>query len=139
MGKPHDSGLRKLLIYRWMIWGILIMNFVVVHFQRMVIGVVREDLVWEFNVSAVTFANIGSVYFYIYMLMQIPSGLLADSLGPRRTITAGMVFAGLGSIIFGLAPSVFWVFAGRALVGFGVSVVFASILKTISQWFRTGI
>ena len=135
--EKHLGQIKKLLTYRWVIWGVLILTFIMAHFHRMAIGVVRDDLVWEFNVSAVTFANIGSVYFYLYMLMQLPAGFLADSLGPRVTVTAGTVISALGSIIFALAPNVFWIFVGRAMVGLGVSVVFVSILKIISQWYKT--
>jgi len=136
MGKNPDCRIKKLLTYRWVVWGILILTYITVHFHRLAMGVVRDELVWEFNVSATTFANIGSTYFYVYMLMQIPAGLLADSLGPRKTVAVGTVVSGVGSIIFGLAPGIFWVFAGRVLVGFGVSVVFISILKIQSQWFK---
>lgn len=31
--------------------------------------------------SNITFANLSSTYFYAYMLMQIPSGILADYIG----------------------------------------------------------
>ena len=37
--------------------------------------------------------------------MQIPTGVLVDTLGPRRVLTAGGVVAGVGSILFGLADS----------------------------------
>ena len=137
MEKQFDRLIKKLLTYRWVVWGVLVIAFIMVHFYRMSIGVVRDDLVLEFNISAITFANIGSAYFYIYMVMQIPSGLLADSLGPRVTVAAGTFISGLGSIIFGLAPSIFWIMAGRVLVGLGLSVIYISILKIIAQWFKT--
>ncbi len=68
--------------------------------------------------------------------MQIPVGLLADSLGARITVSLGMFLAGAGSVIFGFAPSSLWLFIGRFLVGIGVSTVFVSIMKIQSQWYR---
>lgn len=68
--------------------------------------------------------------------MQLPSGVLADTVGPRRLFTAGSVVAGAGSILFALAPGVGMLLAGRALVGFGVAVAFISVLKLIASWFR---
>jgi sugar phosphate permease len=76
------------------------------------------------------------MYFYAYMAMQVPVGMLADTLGARATVTAGMIIAGAGSALFGLAPSPGLLFVGRFLVGIGVSTVFVSILKIQSQWFR---
>ena len=68
--------------------------------------------------------------------MQLPTGLLADSLGPRKTVTSFLFIATLGSLIFGLAPAVDVAVATRVMVGLGVSMVFISTMKILSQWFR---
>ncbi len=122
--------------YRWLIWGIMALSYVVVFFHRMAAGVVKDDLIQSFHISATTFANLGATYFYAYMLMQIPAGILADTLGARKTVTAGTLLAGVGSILFGFAPTVAVAFLGRLLVGMGVSVVFVCILKILSVWYR---
>lgn len=127
---------KKTSSYRWVIWGVLAIAFLIVYFHRLSVGVVKDELINEFGITGTTFANIGAMYFYAYMLMQIPSGILADTLGARKTVTIGMVFAGVGSIIFGFAPSIFWAYLGRLLVGLGVSVVFISILKILSEWYK---
>lgn len=121
--------------YRWFIWGVMAVAYIVVFFHRMAAGVVKDDLVQTFGISSTTFANIGAAYFYAYMVMQIPAGILADTLGARKTVTYGTLLAGIGSIIFGLAPGVQYAFLGRILVGLGVSVTFICILKIISEWF----
>lgn len=131
-----DVKVKRVMRYRWVVWGVLALAYLIVYFHRLAVGVVREDLVRDFAVSASTFANLGSAYFYAYLLMQIPSGMLADSLGARMTVTLGILSAGLGSVIFGLAPGISLAFFGRVLVGLGVSVVFISILKVQSRWFK---
>lgn len=132
----EENKVKKMLSYRWIVWGVLALAYIIVFFHRLAIGVVREDLVNTFGITGTTFANIGSTYFYAYMFMQIPSGILADSLGARKTVTLGTLLAGIGSVMFGLAPNLFMLFAGRLLVGIGVSVVFIAILKVQSQWFK---
>lgn len=136
MMQENQQRIKKMMTYRWAVWGVLALAYIIVFFHRLAIGVVREDLVKTFAISGTTFANIGSTYFYAYMIMQIPSGILADSLGARKTVTFGTFLAGLGSIVFGLAPNLFMVFLGRLMVGIGVSVVFIAILKIQSQWFK---
>lgn len=130
------TTLNKLMAYRWLVWGLLILTYIISFFHRLALGVLREELIGKFEISTTTFANISSTYFYVYMLMQIPTGMLADSLGARKTVTMGSIFAGIGSIIFGFAPSVYWVFIGRIFVGLGVSVVFVAILKIQTKWFK---
>jgi sugar phosphate permease len=126
---------RKPVAYRWVVWSVLILAYLVVFFHRLALGVVREDLTLAFGISATTFGNLGATYFYAYTLMQIPSGVLADSLGARKTVAYGTLLAAGGSILFGVSPTIGWAFAGRLLVGIGVSVVLIAILKILSQWF----
>jgi sugar phosphate permease len=102
--------------YRWLVWGTMALAYIVVFFHRMAAGVVKDNLVDAFNISNATFANLGAAYFYAYMLMQFPTGILADTWGARKTVTTGMLLAGAGSLIFGYAPSVGWAFLGRLLV-----------------------
>lgn len=124
------------LAYRWVIWGIMVLSFMVVFFHRLAAGVVRPDLEADFGLGASSFGLLASMYFYAYMLMQIPVGILADSLGARKTVTAGMILAGVGSILFAAAKGHGSLMFGRFLVGIGVSTVFICILKIQSRWFR---
>jgi predicted MFS family arabinose efflux permease len=79
--------------------------------------------------------TLAATYFYVYTLLQIPVGVLADTLGPRKILAAGSAIAAAGSLLFALAPV--WEVAaiGRTLVGIGVSVAFISILKLSAVWF----
>jgi sugar phosphate permease len=133
--KFAGSGYKYSTSYRWIVWGAMMLAYLIVHFHRMAIGVVREDLTIAFGISATAFGNLGATYFYAYTVMQLPSGILADTLGARKTVTYGTLLAGCGSILFGLSPSIGWAFAGRLLVGIGVSVVLVATLKILSQWF----
>lgn len=44
--------------------------------------------------------NLSAIYFYVYTIMQLPSGALSDTLGGRKTIFAGMLISGMGTIAF---------------------------------------
>ena len=122
--------------YRWIVWSIMLLSYMVVFFHRLAAAVVRQNLVDDFGLSGSAFGSLASMYFYAYMVMQIPVGYLADSLGARATVTFGMALAGTGSLLFGLAPNPVLLFAGRFLVGIGVSTVFIATLKVLSMWFR---
>jgi len=131
-----NSNIQKGYRYRWLVWGIMCTAYVIVFFHRIATGVVAGNLMAEFGVTGAALGNLGAVYFYVYMVMQIPSGVLADTLGARMTVAAGSLVAGIGSIVFGLAPNINMGYAGRFLVGLGVSVIFVSILKFQSEWFK---
>jgi sugar phosphate permease len=131
-----DLDKKKMLRYRWLIFAILALAYFFVYFHRLSLSVVADALVREFDTSASVMGLLGSVYFYCYACMQLPAGLMADSLGPRKTVTFFLLIAACGSLIFGLAQSITAAFAGRILVGFGVSMVFIPTMKILSQWFR---
>ena len=98
-------------------------------FHRVAPSSLAPDLMQAFEVGGAALGALAATYFYIYTCMQIPTGVLVDTLGPRRVLTAGGIVAGVGSALFGLAPGVEAAAAGRTLVGLGVSVAFVSLLK----------
>jgi sugar phosphate permease len=110
--------------------------FLLAFFHRLAPGAIAADLRATFGASATALGFIAAFYFYPYAAMQLPCGVLADSIGPRRLFTAGCLCAGIGSLLFGAAPNVMWLLVGRALVGFGVAVAFVSVLKLIASWYR---
>lgn len=131
---------KKSKYYPYIIWGIALLVYIIVFFHRVATGVVREEILTDFGLldskqGGTLFTLLGTMYMYAYMLMQVPTGILADTLGPRKTITLGALFAAVGSLIFGCSSTMVWAFVGRFLVGIGVSVVFVCILKLIVQWF----
>jgi len=121
--------------YRWVVWGILVSIYLIVFFHRLSVGVITGDLDKSFGMNATQIANLGAMYFYAYTVMQIPTGILVDHLGPKKTAIAGCIVAAFGSIIFALSINIPMAYLGRLLVGLGVSVIFLCVLKIQSNWF----
>ncbi len=122
--------------YRLIIFAVLGLAYFFVYFHRLSLSVVADDLARDFMASAEIVGLMGAMYFWCYAVMQLPAGLLSDSLGPRRTVTIFLSLAAIGSVMFGLAPNIPIAMAGRVLVGLGVSMVFIPTMKTLSKWFR---
>uniref|UniRef100_UPI0035685D80 MFS transporter n=1 Tax=Desulfosarcina sp. TaxID=2027861 RepID=UPI0035685D80 len=121
---------------KWLIFGILISTYILVYFHRMAPGVVSEFLMSDFHTTGTKLGSLSAIYFFVYAFMQLPSGVVADTLGIRTSIVSGNIVAGAGSLIFGLAGSFETACVGRFFVGIGVSVVFVSIMKSNSVWFH---
>ncbi|MEW6347903.1 MAG: MFS transporter [Thermodesulfobacteriota bacterium] len=131
-----DHLARKVLTYRWLIFGIMAVAYVFVYFHRLCPAVVANDLQKAFATSGAFMGLLASAYFYPYAIMQLPAGLLSDSLGPRVSVTVFLLLAGVGSILFGFCGNVESAIAARTLVGLGVAMVFIPCMKLQSQWFR---
>lgn len=132
----NDQQKAHLHRLRWTAFLIVGLAYILSFFHRFAPAAISADLQQAFDTSAVALGGLAATYFYVYTLMQIPTGVLVDTLGPRKTVTAGGVIAGVGSILFGLAPSLALASTGRLLVGLGVSVTFIAMLKLNAAWFR---
>jgi len=117
------------------VWGLGAALYLIGFFQRVAPAVVTQELMTEFAIGAAALGNLSAFYFYSYVAMQIPTGMLADHWGPRRLLTAGAAVAAFGGALFALSPSYLVVGIGRLLVGASVGVAFVSMLKLASHWF----
>jgi len=136
MYSRENSKQRTVLSHRWVIFLILAMGYAIVYFHRVAPAVVAPELVSSFGIKGVALGVLASAYFYPYAVMQLPSGLLSDSLGPRKTVTVFALVAGVGALIFGISPTFSVATMGRIMVGFGVSVLFVATLKILANWFE---
>lgn len=98
-------------------------------------GAVADDLSRDLGISGATLGNLTSMTFYSYAIMQIPVGIMVDTIGVRKICTTGMALTALGSILFGMSNSIGLAYFSRFIVGIGTSVIIVSILKVQAQWF----
>ncbi len=131
MNQPPIPPLRV----AWAIWALGAIFYLLGFFQRVAPAVMTQELMRDFQISAAALGNLSAFYFYSYVAMQIPTGIIADTWGPRRLLSTGSLVAGLGTIMFALAPSLVWANIGRLLIGGSVAVAFVGLLKLVSNWF----
>ena len=73
----------------WLVWGLAALFYLIGFFHRLAPAVMTQELMRDFDISAAALGNLSGFYFYSYWVMQIPTGVLADSWGPRRLLTFG--------------------------------------------------
>ena len=105
---------------RWFALGIVALAYILSFFQRFAPAGIAQDLAASFETSAASLGILAATYFYVYTLMQVPTGILVDTLGPRRILALGGLIGGAGSFLFGFAPSLELALVGRTLIGLGV-------------------
>jgi len=121
--------------HRWTAFTLVVLGFVLAFFHRVAPAAIAGELQQAFQVSGAALGGLAATYFYIYAVMQLPTGVLVDTLGPRRIVALGAVLAGIGSVAFGMAETLSTAAAGRTLAGLGVSVMFIAMLKINAAWF----
>jgi sugar phosphate permease len=120
---------------RWLTFLGLNLALIFVQLHRNSSGIIKSDLSAEFEMNATTFALFSSMYFYPYMTMQLPVGILSDKIGVRKTLSFCCVLMAVGTLIFASARSFGALCWGRAIIGVGVSAPMVCMNKSIPIWF----
>ncbi|MBZ4211376.1 MAG: MFS transporter [Rhodoferax sp.] len=131
MRQPSNSQQRRATLAL----AIVVATYALSFFQRFAPAGIAADLVAAFNTSASSLGALAATYFYVYTVMQVPTGILVDTLGPRRILLIGGLVGGVGSLLFALASGLELALVGRTLIGLGVSVTFIAMLKIIAVSF----
>src|SRR5690349_7291601 len=85
----------------WLIWGFAAIFYLGVFFLRAAPAVMTSELMRDFQIGAASLGNLSAFYFYSYVAMQIPVGVLTNSMGARKLLTLGAFLAALGTFLFG--------------------------------------
>ncbi len=119
----------------WLVWGLGAWLYFIGFYQRVAPAVMTDQLMSDFQIGAAALGNFSAFYFYSYVTMQIPTGLLVDHWGPRRLLTAGAGVAALGTAFFAMADHVVLANIGRLLIGGSVAVAWVTLMKIAMHWF----
>lgn len=125
---------KKYMFTAWLICGLGAVFYSYEYFLRISPSVIEQALRVHFNLSATGFGLLSAFYYYAYVPMQLPVGVLMDRFGPRRLLTAACVICVLGTFmfadtfLFGIAAM------GRFLVGLGSAFAFVGVLKLATIW-----
>jgi MFS family permease len=98
-------------------------------------GEILDGLMRSFSLTALGGGFLASAYYYIYVILQTPGGLLLDRFGPRRLLSTGAIVLMLGSALFSTTHFVALAFLGRLLMGGGAAFAFVGSLALLNRWF----
>jgi MFS family permease len=101
----------------------------------MVLGVAALEAERRYHVGAGALSAFTAVQLGVYLAMQVPAGLAADRIGPRRSLATGMAAIAAGEAIFALSGTLPAGLAGRALIGLGDAFIFVNVLRVAHTWF----
>jgi predicted MFS family arabinose efflux permease len=76
----------------------------------------------EWHLTHTVTAGIFAIYPIGVVVMLVGFGGISDQIGRRATMLAGLFASLVGALLFAVASDVWWLFAGRALMGIGVGL-----------------
>lgn len=119
----------------WTVWGVAATFYLSAFYLRVAPAVMTAELMRDFRITAAQLGQFSALYFYAYVLMQIPTGVLVDAWGPRRLLILGAALTAAGTWLFALTSSFWLAGVGRAVVGAATGVGWVITLKLATHWF----
>lgn len=120
---------------RWLAFFLCVLCYMLAQYHRILPSSMGGAWQHSFNISQESLGWLASMYFYVYTVMQIPTGLLVDKYGSKWLITLGAGLAGLGALLMSVSPYYALVLLGRVVLSFGVAGLFIAMLKLIAVHF----
>src|SRR5213080_3597714 len=96
------------------VWVLLILAWAANFVIRIGFSALLPSIIDELQLSYTRAGLLASAFFYAYVLMQIPSGLLGDRFGRRRILLLGLLGGALAAGLTGLAGSFTTLFLASA-------------------------
>jgi MFS family permease len=122
--------------YRWVVFATVLFAYFLIVSQRTAPGLITDQLMKDFQVSASIIGLITGIQFLAYAGFQIPVGLLSDRYGPNLFLIIGTLLNGLGSLMYSVAPNEYVLIISRFLVGMGDATIFVNFVLILSLWFK---
>nr|WP_237739100.1 MFS transporter [Legionella pneumophila] len=121
--------------YLWIIWTIAACFFFYKYLIQVSPSVMTADLMKAFQVNAAGLGNLSAFYFYSYLFMQIPVGVMLDRYSPRLLTTLAIFVCSISTYIFSQTNTLWLACLSRALMGAGAAFAAVSCFKLAAVWF----
>ncbi|EIT85636.1 Major facilitator superfamily MFS_1 [Fictibacillus macauensis ZFHKF-1] len=123
--------------YRWIVFGVVLFAYFVIVSQRTAPGLITDQLMKDFGVSASVIGLMSGLQFFAYAGLQIPVGLLSDRYGPTYFLVIGTLINGIGALLLSVAPNEYVLLLSRFLAGTGDAAIFVNVVLLLNTWFTS--
>ncbi len=120
----------------YVVWFLGAFFFFVDYVLRVSSSVLTPVLMEKFQTTAFAIGGFSACFYYAYISMQIPVGILVDRFNPKRLLIMASIICAISALIFAEMNNLFIGFFSRFLTGFGASFAFVGTMKLISIWFK---
>ena len=134
-----DVGLKTNTQYlRFLPWLMLLLSSVGVPYQFLLQSsttVMIPMLKHTFAIEDIGIGFLTSSFFYAYLLLQVPAGLMVDRYGVRLTLSIGMLLCALSCVLLAFSQGLVLAVCSRMLMGAVTAPTVAAAMYIASRWF----
>ncbi|MBU3706733.1 MAG: MFS transporter [Mycobacterium sp.] len=98
-------------------------------------SVMREGLVVDLSLNETGFGGLSSSFYYPYILLQIPAGIMVARFGARSVLISGALLCTIASFLFAMSQNAEYAEATRILMGLGAAPTVVCAMTLAAQWF----
>jgi MFS family permease len=98
-------------------------------------SVMREGLVVDLSLNETGFGGLSSSFYYPYIFLQIPAGILVSRFGVRSVLITGAALCTVASFLFAVSQTAGFAEATRILMGLGAAPTVVCAMTLAAQWF----
>jgi len=108
------------------VWGLLVFGWICNYIVRMALAPLLEPIMAEFGLTHAQGGLLFSAFFYGYVAMQIPAGLLGDRFGRKRVLVLGILVVAAAALLTGGAGTLAGLALARLVTGLAQGMYFAN-------------
>src|SRR3954449_10494000 len=120
---------------RWWVLGALILSVILVGLDSTILNVALPTLAAELGASTAQLQWIVDAFVLVLAGLLLPAGALADRVGRRPVLIAGIVVFTLGSLGAAYSGTATWLIVARAVMGVGAAVILTVPLAVLPSIF----
>lgn len=121
--------------YIWIIISCAWIFYLYEYILRVSPSVIDKQLMIDYKTTATMLGTISGAYYWSYVPLQVPCGVIADRLGARRVIVLSSLLCILGCILFAQSTIIDTAILGRILMGAGSACAYICCTKVAAEWF----
>lgn len=122
-------------IYPWIVWILAASFFYYKYLIQVSPGVMSSQLMSAYSLTGAGLGHLAACFFYGYLLMQIPVGIILDKWNPGKITSIAVFACASGIFLFANSFSLITASLSRFLIGLSAAFAAVSCFKLSSIWF----
>lgn len=102
---------------------------------EMLTNTMTDPLMNSFNVSHGQLGLLSSAFFYTFLAMQLPAGIILDRFNIKWVLSVTCAGCGLGCLLFGYSSNFIFACIARSIMGAFAAFGFLGLLKVSAMWY----
>ena len=129
------SVLNNKAMYKWVVLFACMLIYSTSHLVRWNYSSITKYLMEDLKIGMAELGIIGSAFFYVYAIFQLPWGIAADKWGGRKVIPGAIVILGFFLAGFAFSGSYTQVLFWRGMMGIFSATGYVAITAVLAKWF----